>query len=352
MTTQPFIGVVCDASFSVLAGRIKNAGYRIARVSPAMLKPGMRPSVDIWVVDCDDMDAVAEDLADIDAPVLALSNRPGVDERIAYRTWCERILKTLEKWTADAWHPRTESASTPDHYAAVEGVWLLAGSVGMDTAVRDFIEALPEIPPVAFLYAQHIPEKEQQALVNRLNKVNRHLQAVLAVGRHWFNPCQMLVVPASCRLQFGHQGEVFSLRDAWGGRVDPHIDQLMMSVAGLQPRLTGAIMFSGASTDGLQGAQALHGLGCEVWSQDPDTATEPAMPQAVQRLRLSSRVGSPEQLAGYFMERYAEANVDLPEDFSRARGRARNQESPVPRSRDEGGQSTPSVPGVQFRGRG
>ncbi len=345
MESQPFIGVVCDASFSVLAGRIKGAGYRIARVSPAMLKPGMRPAVDIWVVDCDDIDAVADDLADIDAPVLALSNRPGVEERLAYRTWSERILRTLEKWTADAWHPRRDNSSTPDHYAAVEGVWLLAGSVGMDTAVRDFLEALPEIPHVSFLYAQHIPANEQHALVNKFNRVNRQLHTVLAVGRHWFNPCQMLVVPASCRLQFGHQGEVFSLRDAWGGRVDPHIDQLMMSVAGLQPRLSGAIMFSGASTDGLQGAQALHGIGCEVWAQDPDTATEPAMPRAVSQLRLASEVGSPERLAELFMAKYQDGPVvDLPEDFSRAR--------PAPRLRREDVESVLSAPGAQSPGRG
>jgi two-component system chemotaxis response regulator CheB len=319
MEKQPFIGVVCDASFSVLAGRIKSAGYRIARISPAMLKPGMRPSVDVWVVDCDDMDVVAEDLADIDSPVLALSNRPSVDDRDAYRTWADRILKTLEKWTADAWHSG-ECDSAPDQYAEVEGVWLLAGSAGTDSAVRDFLEALPWLPPVTFLYAQHSPASEQPALVNRLGKANRRLQCTLAVGRHWFNPRQLLVVPASHRLAFGNKGEVFTSRESWGGRADPHIDELMMSMAGLDPAPAGAIMFSGANSDGLQGAQALHAIGTRVWCQDPKTASEPGMPRAIEKLRLASKVASPEQLAQALCELYPqERAADLPEDFSRGR---------------------------------
>lgn len=308
--TQPFIGVVCDASYSVLAARIKQAGYRIARISPMMLIAGRRPSVDIWVVDCDDSDAVADVISELDAPVVALSNRPDVGDVEAYRAWASRIIATLNRWTADAWQGRPDAAnSTADHFAAVDGVWLLAGAAGAESAVREFLEALTWVPPVTFVYAQHIDPADQLGLVNRLAKSNRHLRCTLAVGRHWFNPCQLLVVPASCRLQFGHQGEVFSLRDAWGGRYDPHIDALMMSLAGLNPRLSGAIVFSGASSDGLLGAQALHGIGCPIWAQDVHSATEPAMPNAIATLRLDSKVGTPTELAAAFLDLYPEVEV-------------------------------------------
>ncbi len=308
---QPFIGVVCDASFSVLAARVRQAGYRIARISPEMLLSGRKPLVDLWVVDCEDTDAVAEAVAELDAPVIALSNRPNVEDASAYRDWSERIIATLNRWMADAWQGRPRASdSTPDHFAAVDGVWLLAGSTGMESAVREFLEALTWMPPISFIYAQHVDAEDQLRLRNRLSKANRNLRCTLAVGRHWFNPCQLLVVPANCRLQFGHQGEVFSLRDAWGGRHDPHIDQLMMSMAGLKPRLSGTIMFSGDNSDGLLGAQALHGIGCPIWAQDTETATAPAMPNAVATLRLADNIGSPAALAEAFLDLYPQRVAD------------------------------------------
>lgn len=303
MKSQPFIGVICDGSFSVLAGRIKSAGYRIARVSPDMFASGSRPNVDTWVLDCQDVDPVADAMASIEVPVVALSNRPATEDQQAYREWADRIIRTLDKWTANAWHGRADGGiSDPRGYKAVQGVWLLAGSVGMESAVRDFFEAMPWIPPVAFLYAQHIELENVQALTNKLQKASRHLSCEVALGRNWFNPGQLLVVPPSCRLDFGAQGEVVSLREPWGGRSDPHIDQLMMDIAGLTPPISGVIAFSGASTDGLQGARALHDMGIRVWAQDPVSAREPAMPRWIDKLRLASRVGSPADLAEEFLD--------------------------------------------------
>ena len=305
MKSEPFIGVICDASFSVLAGRIKSAGYRIARVSPKMLASGSRPQVDTWVVDCEDIDGVADALAEIEVPVVALSNRPPVEDKKAYRDWADRIIRTVDKWTANTWHGKSGNGSTdPGGFAAVQGVWLLVGSTGMEGAAREFFEAMPWLPPVAFLYAQHVKPTDERLLTNKLGKMNRHLTCELALGRNWLNPRQLLVVPASCRLEFGQQGELFSRREPWGGRVDPHIDQLMMNVAGLTPQLSGVITFSGSSTDGLQGTRALHDMGIKVWAQDPATATAPAMPRWIDKLRLASRVGSPADLAEEFLDLY------------------------------------------------
>jgi chemotaxis response regulator CheB len=163
---------------------------------------------------------------------------------------------------------------------------------------------MPRVPPVAFLYAQHVALDEVQALTNKLQKASRHLNCEVALGRNWFNPGQVLVVPPSCRLDFGAKGEVVSLREPWSGRFDPHIDQLMMDIAGLTPPISGVIAFSGASTDGLQGARALHDMGIRVWAQDPVSAREPAMPRWIDKLRLASRVGNPAELAEEFLDLY------------------------------------------------
>jgi chemotaxis response regulator CheB len=310
MKQHPFIGVVCDASFSVLAGRIKGAGYRIARVSPAMLASGSRPAVDAWAVDCEDTDAVADAMSVIDSPVVALSNRPAVEDREAYRAWADRIIRSLDRLTADAWQTRgIQRSSNPGHFAMVQGIWLLAGSDGADIAVKEFFEAMPWLPPVAFLYAQHVDCRDQLALANRIDRSNRYLQCNVALGRHWFNPRQLLVVPADRRLRFGSQGEVFSHRERWEGRFDPHIDTLMMSMTGLKPAPTGAIMLSGASTDGLMGARALFARGTPIWAQDPATAAEPGMPKWIDKLRLASRVGSPAELARAFLAEYPQEQM-------------------------------------------
>ena len=89
------------------------------------------------------------------------------------------------------------------------------------------------------------------------------------------------------------------MRDPWGGRANPHIDDVMMGLTGRQ--LDGVIMFSGGSTDGLKGAQALRRMGVRIWAQEPDTATEPALPKWVDRLFLASKVASPSELAEDFL---------------------------------------------------
>ena len=133
----------------------------------------------------------------------------------------------------------------------------------------------------------------------------------LALGRNWLNPHQLLVVPARCGLEFGPQGEVFSLREPWDGRFDPCVDQLMLKVTGVTPALSGVITLSGDSTDGLQGARALKDAGVRIWAQSPKTATAPAMPKWIDKLRLASKVGSPAELAEAFCDFYSNTHNAL-----------------------------------------
>jgi chemotaxis response regulator CheB len=312
MDTQPFIGVICDASFSALAGRIKTSGYRIARLSPAMLLPGSLPPVDAWVVDCNDDELVADALAWIETPVVALSNRPSPSDRVAFKAWADRIVKTLDKWTADARHGRSGApSSVASAWADVEGVWVLAGAEGTDDAVEEFLASMPLAPPVAFVYAQH-SEGSQSEAIQRFMQANDGVTCTYGLGRHWLNPRQLLVTPNTHRIQFTNQGEVFSLRDSWGGKDCPNIDHLILEMMGMQPGPSGVILFSGACGDGLQGAQALRTMGARVWSQSPDSANEPRLPQAVQKLGLASNTGTPAELAADLAGLYAPSRVHPP----------------------------------------
>ncbi|MEP5763804.1 MAG: chemotaxis protein CheB [Halieaceae bacterium] len=310
MSSQPFIGVICDASFSVLAGRIKGAGYRIARIPPRMLVPGELPPVDVWVVDCADDDQVAEAMAWMETPLIALSNRPdpsNPDKHDDYQAWCARIIKTLDKWTANTWHgDGSRSNTSARSFRAVEGVWVLAGGAGGIGAVCEFLEALHFVPPVAFVYAQH-SEADQRRLLTRVTAANSQISCELAMGRHWLNPHQLLVVPSTCRLEFGAQGEVYSVREPWSSKETPNIDHLMMAMTGMRPAATGAIIFSGAGCDGCEGGNALLSMGARVWAQDPGSAEVSAMPSAAMKLRLADHAASPQQLAADFLDLYPQA---------------------------------------------
>jgi chemosensory pili system protein ChpB (putative protein-glutamate methylesterase) len=304
MNTEPVIGVICEQSTSVLVGRVRAAGYKAIRVSPAQLVPDELPVVDAWVVDCPDNSDVADAMAWIETRVLALSNRPDLSDLAEYRNWCDRIIRTLDKWNASFWQNTGEqSGSTSEGYADVEAVWILAASAGGVPAVSEFLAALTHVPPVAFIYAQHI-EADQQDLLKAIGHVNRDIPCALAIGRHWLNPGRILIAPATCQLRFTNWGEVFSTREPWETRETPHINQVMMAMSGLQPAPGGAIIFSGTGTDGCAGLRALQAVGTRVWAQDPSTAVAPSMPQSAIDAGLVSRTGSAQDLAAAMSELY------------------------------------------------
>ena len=304
MQTEPTIGIICDHSSQVLAGRIIGAGYRIVRVSPEKLIPGELADTAAWVVDCADNSPVADAMAWIEQEVLVLSNRPDPSQQLEYRSWCDRIIHTLDKWSADFWHASSvQTESVPEAYAEVKAVWVMAGSTGGVNAVSEFFSAFTHVPPVAFVYAQHI-RANQQSMLTAVGHSNPKLCCSLAVGRHWLNPGHVLIVPAACRLEFSKQGQVVSVRDHWGTSETPNIDQLMLTMSGMSPSPAGAVIFSGAGKDGSEGLRALQAVGTRIWAQDPSSAVSPSMPQNAIDLGLVAYSATPRELATEFMRLY------------------------------------------------
>jgi chemosensory pili system protein ChpB (putative protein-glutamate methylesterase) len=158
---------------------------------------------------------------------------------------------------------------------------------------------------VAFIYAQHIHHR-QQATLAAIGLANRELRCYLGLGRHWLNCGHVLVVPASAQLRFAPYGEVFSTRNTWPTPETPNLDQLMLAMCGMQPTPAGAIIFSGAGTDGCQGLGALFQLGTRIWAQDPSTCEAPSMPEGAIKAGLTSLVAEPETLAVRLLSLYPE----------------------------------------------
>jgi chemotaxis response regulator CheB len=305
MESDTLIGVICDHRSAVLEGQIQASGYSTVRVPPSQLIPEEVPEVHVWVLDCDDDSPVEDAVGWLEPDILALSNRPAISDEEDYQHWCGKIIRSLDKWTANHRHSKNgEPQSFSTGYSAVEGVWILAAASGGIGAVSEFLWSLDPVPPVAFVYAQHI-DPDQQGMLQAVGRANPKLKSTLGMGRHWLNSGQIIAVPAACRLQFGKNGEVFSLREPWKTREKPCIDEVMMDMSGLVPAPAGAIVFSGNGSDGCKGLRALKAVGTRVWVQSPDTADAPPMPHAVIEQGLADVVGSPEELAQKFVRLYS-----------------------------------------------
>lgn len=303
MHSEPLIGLICDHNSPVLAGDIMRAGYRVIRVMAEDLEPQSAAEVDVWVVDCVNSASVAEATLWLEPRILAISNRPDPADLRAYRRWCERILEVLERWTANLRLNRVDGElSRPSAFTDVKAVWVLAGSTGAFHAVRRFLARFSEKPPVAFILALHIDPGQESTLM-AIAGANPHIHCEIALGRHWLNPGQLLIVPASSQLAFKQKGEVYSTRQPWSTRETPSIDGLMLAISGLRPR--GAIMFSGAGKDGSKGMEALANLGTTIWVQDPGTCEAPSMPESVIGRRIATGVDTPEALAERLEALYA-----------------------------------------------
>ncbi len=302
MQNDPLIGLICDHTSPVLAGDILRAGYRILRVSPEHLAPDSLQPVDAWVVDCENSNAIAEATLWLEPRLVALSNRPNPSDIKAYRGWCDRIIGTLDRWTADIRHAdAARTQSEPGRFADVEAVWVLSGSTGAFGAVKQFLRRFSHVPRIAFVYAQHIDPRQEGSLT-LIGAANQDIRCSLALGRHWLNPGQLLITPASSQLRFGRQGEVYSTRDPWPTPETPSIDKLLLSLSGIKP--DGAIVLSGAGRDGCEGLAALAEMGTRIWVQDPETCEAPSMPRSALQARLASVVDTPEGLARRLLTMY------------------------------------------------
>ncbi len=297
MSVKPRIGLISDHRSPILAGYVQRADYEVALVTPDSLVEGQVAEVDAWVVDCDDSNTVADATIWLEPRLLALSNRPSTDNLEDYRRWCERIIATLDKWTGHIRDSQDDTmVSSPSAYQAVKGTWILVGSTGAFGAMRKFLRAMDDLPPVAFLYAQHINPRQESTLL-AMSSANRGIKCTLALGRHWLNVGHVLIAPASRIIRFGNKGEISSAREEWQTPETPNLTQVLLASCGMNPAPAGAIVFSGAGADGRLGLPAIAQLGTRIWAQSPHSCEAPSMPEMAIATGLVTETGTPDELA-------------------------------------------------------
>jgi two-component system chemotaxis response regulator CheB len=161
----------------------------------------------------------------------------------------------------------------------------VGASTGGPQALQRLFAALPADLPLAFVVAQHMPERFTAAFAERLSRTTRFSVQEAADGDA-VAAGRVLVAPGGRDLEVRRDaGGTLraAVLPAGGGRHDkyrPSADRLLASVArAVGPRACGVIL-TGMGHDGRDGVAAIKGAGGLTLAESQETAVVYGMPQA------------------------------------------------------------------------
>lgn len=191
--------------------------------------------------------------------------------------------------------------------ARVRRVWVLGASIGGPESVREFLAAFPRDYPALFLLAQHLGGEFVDLMTRQLAKATSMTVRTPTHGER-VGHGEVVVVPATHRLQVDAEGVVTLERLAAQGEFSPSIDQVLRDVADRFGDAAGAIVFSGMSTDAVEGCRYLAEKGGRVYAQDPATCVVSAMVDGVRETGVVGFTGSPAELAAQLLAESKKGN--------------------------------------------
>jgi two-component system, chemotaxis family, protein-glutamate methylesterase/glutaminase len=196
---------------------------------------------------------------------------------------CE-LLRALrpQNLTRDLLHPE---GPAPSAAAPETRVVAIGASTGGPQALVRLLGALPANLPLAFLVAQHMPEKFTAAFAERIGR-STAFSAQEATSGDLVAEGRVLVAPGGRHLEVrrGPDGAVHAVvlvPDAAARRGHcPSVDRLFRSVASLfGPRACGVVL-TGMGQDGREGVVALKRQGGLTVAESQESAVVYGMPQA------------------------------------------------------------------------
>jgi two-component system chemotaxis response regulator CheB/chemosensory pili system protein ChpB (putative protein-glutamate methylesterase) len=108
---------------------------------------------------------------------------------------------------------------------------------------------------------------------------------------------EILIVPTTHRLQVDPEGIVVLERTSNEGAYSPSIDLVLRDVADRYGANAGAIIFSGMTTDSVEGCKYLAGKGGTIYAQHPDSCVVSSMIDGVMEAGVVKFLGAPRELA-------------------------------------------------------
>jgi len=182
-------------------------------------------------------------------------------------------------------------------------VWVLGASLGGPQAVRQFLAAIPEDLPVAFILAQHIGANHVSLLAEQLNRVTAFTVLSGKTG-YQLKHGEVVLTPADKQLSITKDNFLSLTQSPPAAIYSPSIDNVMAEVARVYGESAGTIVFSGMGDDGARGCDAIADKGGIVWAQDIASCVVSSMPDQARKTGKVSYSANPEQLAKHLYEYY------------------------------------------------
>lgn len=334
----PRIGLIADSDLKLhlLQSVLQAAGYVVPLTQQAASldkKQLQQKNIDAWVVEVEEQDESdkVDELSELQTsasdgiielifeyalvPVLVGDGVPLQTAPKEHERWQRRLKEKLKPLAVagsasdrdDKPNPIIQRAhSVASEQNSAEHVWVLAASMGGPEAVKDFLDALPADLPVAFVYAQHIDDENDELLAKVLGRHNDFEFSSCSEGsKHSLRHGQVSIVPTDHVVRFLAFGKVANLVERWPSPFSPCIDQVIEDVALRYKERSGVIVFSGMSNDGAKGTQAMRQHGGEVWAQLPETCICSSMPDSALETGCVSFSATPKGMAQALKEKFA-----------------------------------------------
>ena len=274
----------------------------------------------------DDEDDIIEQITELaDLPILfndSSSNGAAASDQ----SWAKKIIQKLRELAEEvveempvrsAPHPVANAMPKPvapllqpvdDNFQPAGdtlnlNVWVLGASLGGPQAVRQFLAAIKEDLPVAFILAQHIGANHVTLLAEQLNRVTS-FNVFSGRNGHRLQHKEVILTPADKHITFTADG-LLALQPAPPGTIySPSIDHVMHEVANHFGARAGTIIFSGMGDDGAKGCISITNKGGLAWAQDIASCVVSSMPDQARKTGHITYSGHPEQLAQHLYEHY------------------------------------------------
>lgn len=327
---NPQLGVIADSTLlrHVVCKAVRAAGYEIAhtlppeRVDDAMINDS---GVDLWLVEIEDEDQWADFSIHIievsKVPVLMGNGYAPAVTDIKYPRWERRIyskIKDLVGLPPAAKATLTEEDFTATQEAApfalppellgresvgepAKHIWVLGASLGGPKAVKEFLDALPEGLPMAFVIAQHIDAGFQKTLEQVWSR-NSNFEFIDPRPGNVIANGQIVIAPVEQVMRITSESVIELVPEQWEGPYSPSIDQVMNDMFDRFGPRTGAILFSGMGNDGAIAGPRMRKAGLQVWAQSADTCGSSSMPDSARDTGCVTFSGSPRELAGQLVQ--------------------------------------------------
>ena len=192
--------------------------------------------------------------------------------------------------------PLQTTTATEKPEGAADNIWVLGASLGGPQAVRQFLAAIKEDLPVAFVLAQHIGANHISLLAEQLNRVTP-FTVVEGKAGHLIKHYEVVLAPADKDIRITDDGYLSLVPADENAIYSPSIDNVMDAIASHYGKMAGTIIFSGMGDDGARGCESIAKYGGIVWAQDVDSCVISSMPDQARKTNTVTYSANPQALA-------------------------------------------------------